>query len=67
MGMGAVSRTLVVGVALLATGCVSPMRYASLSDHRDMMDECRAMCGEGRVLKYRPRSGECECVEVGRK
>lgn len=62
-----VSKYIVLVSAL--SGCVSPMRYASLDDHRDMMDECRAMCGEGRVLKYRPRSGECECVdgtEVGK-
>ena len=56
---------LIAGIMSLGiiTGCIRTIEYASLEDHRDMMDECRAMCGEDRVRKYRPRSGECECVE----
>jgi len=47
-------------VVLLFGGCAH-MEYATMEDHYKMMDECRSMCGEGRVQKYRPRSGECEC------
>lgn len=55
--------TLVI-MCIGISGCVSPLKYASLEDHRDMMDECRSMCGEDRVLRYRVRNGECICIKT---
>jgi len=51
----------VIGISLvgswLVTSCITPDLW-SASDHQQMMQKCRIMCGEHRVRFYEPVTAE---------
>jgi hypothetical protein len=51
---------ILLGVALMLTGCVSPKEWRP-DAHHDTMMVCRSMCGKDRVQSYVPFTGECTC------
>jgi len=51
---------MLVGLLFVLSGCVTVKHWA-VSDHQDMMVQCRATCGKGLMQSYEPMTGTCEC------
>lgn len=50
----------------LLSSCVTPDHWSAES-HRDMMAQCRIMCGDGCVHSYDPWTGQCKCTDECRE
>ena len=54
-------KLLIILLPVITVGCATTPNLWSPEKHKEMLSECRATCGDGRLLSYDSMSGQCKC------